>query len=134
MKLNNDLNITAVFIQKTFSVNLNIIGEGVINCTPLKDEYTYGDEIMFSADADHGWVFYGWSGDLSGYNPHTINIYKDLDITAIFVDDMYLLNTDIEGEGEIVRTPSKRLYDRDENVMVEAVPSFGWRFLSGKKT
>ena len=130
IEVNNDLNITAVFIQKTFTVNMNIIGEGVINCTPLKEEYTYGDEIMFSADADHGWVFYGWSGDLSGYNPHTINIYKNLDITAIFVDDMYLLNTDIEGEGEIVRTPSKRLYDRDEEVQVEAVPSFGWRFLS----
>jgi hypothetical protein len=44
--------------------------------------------VTLTADADPGWTFSSWSGDLSGStNPEQLTITGDMSVTANFVED-----------------------------------------------
>jgi hypothetical protein len=55
--------------------------------------------VDLTANADPGWTFDHWEGDLTGnFNPDTINIDGDKTVTAVFVIDC---PGDIDHDGDV---------------------------------
>lgn len=70
------------------SINLNLdnIGRGTVTCTPEKQEYDKGEQVVITAHPSVGWVFDRWSGDASGnQNPLTISMNESNAVTAHFL-------------------------------------------------
>jgi uncharacterized repeat protein (TIGR02543 family) len=69
--------------QQTLTVNS--VGNGVVSKAPDKAAYLCGETVTLTATADPGWVFTGWSGDLTGSNnPETLTMTGDKTVTANF--------------------------------------------------
>ena len=61
-------------------------GRGTLTVDPISSNYACGTPVTLNAEADPGWVFSGWSGDLSGStNPETVLMDGPKTITATFV-------------------------------------------------
>ncbi|NBB76577.1 MAG: hypothetical protein GVY02_04285 [Bacteroidetes bacterium] len=83
--MDSEKNVTAVFEEILYELDLNTEGEGRIIVEPSKDFYNYGDEIEVRASPNELWTFLRWEDDLSGdENPQTITLTSDLTITAVF--------------------------------------------------
>lgn len=67
-------------------VDVNIVGEGQVSVSPEKDQYTCGESVTLTANADSGWQFFAWSGDVSGNESQkTLVINGPANVTATFV-------------------------------------------------
>jgi uncharacterized repeat protein (TIGR02543 family) len=54
---------------------------------PSGDVYDENTQVQLTAQADSGWVFSGWSDDLSGsQNPGTVTMDAEKTVTATFTD------------------------------------------------
>jgi len=75
-----------IFTQNQYTLTVNTVGEGCnVTINPAQDTYTYGASVQLTPVAASGWVFSGWSGDLTGTdNPATITMDSDKTITATF--------------------------------------------------
>jgi hypothetical protein len=82
---------------------------GGVTLDPTGGSYASGTVVTLDAVADSGYLFYGWSGDLSGSaNPATITMDGDKAVTATFVpgtcstanltatEDTYLSANDVQ--------------------------------------
>ena len=82
----NYITVTDAQVQHTLTVN--IVGEGSVTLAPGGGTYYLGTEVKLTPVSDAGWVFHGWSGDLSGYgNPTTLVMDTNKTITATFDED-----------------------------------------------
>ena len=83
--IDKEKNVTAVFEEVEYKVNISIDGVGDVSLNPDKKTYTFGEEIEIEADPGDSWAFSNWKGDLGGdENPTTITVDSDLSITAVF--------------------------------------------------
>ncbi len=90
--VNSDLNITAFFFPEEavlFTLELSIDSDtaqsGTVAVSPTLDSYETGTEITLTATPMEGFVFAGWSGDVTGTdNPLQVTIESDLSISAAF--------------------------------------------------
>ncbi len=86
--MNSDKNITATFVRQTnetYSLSISTTGEGNVSKSPDASVYDEGTEVTLTASPLNGYIFSGWSGDLSGtQSPVTITIDSDKSITATF--------------------------------------------------
>lgn len=82
-----DTSVTAHFSQEQYELDISIVGEGdvLLDPSPIKEHYLFGDVVQLSANPAEGWRFAGWSGDIEDNTP-TILLTFDNDIvtTAIF--------------------------------------------------
>lgn len=82
-----DTSVTAHFSQEQYKLDISIVGQGdvLLDPSPLKDHYLFGDVVQLSANPAEEWRFAGWSGDIEDNTP-TILLTFDSDIatTAIF--------------------------------------------------
>jgi len=70
----------------TYSLDLNIEGQGTISKDPDQTNYTPGTSVELTAISDPGWIFYEWLEDLTGSeNPKTITMDSDKEVTARFI-------------------------------------------------
>ncbi|MCK5261287.1 MAG: PKD domain-containing protein, partial [Thermoplasmatales archaeon] len=79
--------VTATFTQDqyTYTLTINIIGNGIVTKNPDQNTYPSGTVVTLTANADPGWTFSHWSDDLSGSNnPETINMTGDKNVTSHF--------------------------------------------------
>ncbi|MCS7231309.1 MAG: hypothetical protein RMJ67_04140, partial [Elusimicrobiota bacterium] len=66
-------------------VNINPQGAGSVSLNPTGGVYLFGTTVTLTAQANSGWQFSGWSGDLVGsQNPTNIVINSTKNITANF--------------------------------------------------
>ncbi|MCV9386022.1 cellulase family glycosylhydrolase [Reichenbachiella ulvae] len=80
--------------------NLSVTTSGSGSVSPSSGTYPSGGTVTLTASPDAGWVFSGWTGDLSGNtNPATVSMNSDKNITAVFVEE----NTGGSGTGSILR-------------------------------
>ncbi|GEM_PF-928751 len=80
--------LTAKYAINTYTLTVNIIGNGSVQKSPDLSVYTWGDVVYLDATADRGWIFTGWSGDASGTtDPLMIVMTGNPVITATFVED-----------------------------------------------
>lgn len=71
--------VTATFIQ-TFTINLNITGNGSVQLEPDLAAYPVNFVVQMTALPDNGWIFTRWTGDVQD-SSEVINIQIDNDKT-----------------------------------------------------
>jgi len=75
-------------VVETYDLTISILGEG--STDPPEGTHTYdeSEEVTIEAEADEGWLFYEWTGDVTGTDT-TIDITMDEDkeITANFKEE-----------------------------------------------
>lgn len=72
------------FFEKLHTLDVQIEGEGSVDSSPTKDYYEDGENITLTAEAELGWEFSEWKGNLSG-NENRTSITMDQDKTVIAV-------------------------------------------------
>lgn len=81
-----DKHITATFSPQPYSLYVKVQGDGYVLKDPEHESYIYGDVVNLTAFAGPGWIFIGWSGDLTGStNPTNILIDEGKTIVANFI-------------------------------------------------
>jgi len=86
--MDSDKSVTAVFISSSglnLSVTIEPANGGLVTKTPNKTEYAEGDTVTLTAEANNGFLFGNWSGDVSGTNnPEKIVMDASKFVTAKF--------------------------------------------------
>ncbi len=71
-----------------FEITTNVVGEGTIDLDPPQSPYACDQIVTVRAIPNPGWIFTGWSGDLSGSNPtQQIVVSRSHTITATFIEE-----------------------------------------------
>jgi len=126
--MDNNKTVIAIFTQDQYTLSINIIGSGHVTKSPDRPTYTYGEIVTLTAEADPGWIFSHWSGDLSGSeNPKTINVTSDKIVNATFIQG-YTLTVNIIGSGSVSKDPDQAGYAPGTVVTLLATPAPGWSF------
>jgi hypothetical protein len=130
-----DKDITATFEMEsviTYSLTVNTAGSGSVSVVPDKTEYEDGEIITLTAEANVGWVFSDWSGDvISTNNPVLVTMDADKVITATFETEpviTYSLTVNTVGSGSVSVVPDKSEYNEGEIVSLTAAADPGWIF------
>ena len=78
--------VVAFAARPEFKLTLSTSGMGTIQTNPAGTTFPAGTRVTLTAVPATGWLFTGWSGDLSGStNPATITLDRNKAITATFV-------------------------------------------------
>ncbi|MCK6623352.1 MAG: InlB B-repeat-containing protein, partial [Calditrichia bacterium] len=129
--MNSDKTVTATFSElPQYTLTLNQVGAGVVTLTPPGGVYYQSSAVILSAAPDSGYVFSGWSGDLSGSaNPDTIIMNGNRTITATFTElQQFALEVDTVGLGAVTLNPPGGLYYDGTVVTLAAVADSGYEF------
>ena len=141
VEVTNELNVTATFIPGAFSLSIATDGNGSVETELISGElrgedYVYQSEVRLTAIPDDGWEFFDWTGGLTGtQNPATLEMDRDLSVTAVFVPENFPITIQIEGEGTVTKTlvsgeEAGSGYTFGSIVELTAVPEGGWEFSS----
>ncbi|MBE3136418.1 MAG: right-handed parallel beta-helix repeat-containing protein, partial [Thermoplasmata archaeon] len=129
--IDGDKAVTATFTQIEYTLTVTTVGSGSVVLLPDQATYHYGDSVQLTANADVGWSFSQWSGDLSGsLNPATITIDGNKAVTATFTQNEYTLTITIVGSGSVAKLPDQATYHYGDIVQLTASADLGWS-LSG---
>ena len=84
LTMTNNMTVTATFIQNVYTLTLNVVGTGSLGLNST-GPYHYGDTVQLTASAPAGWIFYYWSGALTGSaNPAMIVMTGNFTVFAYF--------------------------------------------------
>ena len=125
--------VKAVFVKKSYSLNITIEGEGTVSerIIETKANYTAESVVELVAKPKEEWKFDHWEGDLSGNdNPVQITVTGEKNVKAIFVRKTYNLTITVEGEGSVEEKiiETKAEYSSGTVVELIAKPADGWLF------
>lgn len=85
LTMDSDKSVKGVFLEQ-FILTTGVTQGGAIYCFPDQEEYSDGAVVEVFAQADAGWRFDHWEGDLKGSdNPTTLTMDADKTITAVFL-------------------------------------------------
>jgi hypothetical protein len=106
-------------------------GPGSVNISPA-GPYTFGQAVALTANPNPGYIFFEWSGDLTGSaNPATLILDGDKEVTVHFANPVYYtLQVDTTGLGVVNVEPNQAQYLHGSLVTLEAIPEPGWLLLS----
>ncbi len=135
--MNSDKNIIAFFVEKQYSLSIQIEGEGTVTERILREkstEYGQGTFVELTAIPAEGWRLAEWKGDLSGSeNPKQFVINSPKEVTAVFTEESeestFNLAVNVDGEGSVSIDPEQDEYESGTTVELTAVPSDGWEFV-----
>lgn len=121
------------FAQINVALTTIVYGEGEIILDPPGGVYESGTSVNMTAQADEGWIFTGWSGDVLGdTSPYTIIMSDNQTVTATFIEipaTDYTLSVIQIGLGTVIKHPNKTVYAAGEWVQLKANPANGWAFM-----
>ncbi|HOV49718.1 MAG TPA: InlB B-repeat-containing protein [Candidatus Cryosericum sp.] len=132
--MNGDKAVTAVFAADTsmFALTVNITGSGTVARSPDQSSYLSGTSVTLVATPANGYVFSGWTGDLTGAtNPATITMTRNKVVGAVFsAIPAYLLTLTVSplGGGSITSDPDQTSYFSGTVVTLTAIPAVGYAF------
>jgi len=119
--------VTATFTRQ-FSLTTTVSGSGTITLDPPGGVYDSLTTVELTATSDPGYVFSGWSGDLTGSaNPNSVVMDTIKSVTATFIRQ-FSLTTTVEGSGTITLDPPGGVYDSLTIVTLTATPDPGYFF------
>jgi hypothetical protein len=119
-------------VPYTLTVNVNPSGSGSVKVNP-PGPYDHGDRVKLTANADPGWTFDHWSGDLSGsINPEWITMDGNKTVTANFEAIQHTLTMAVSPSGGGTTTPPVGTHDYDEGTVVNitATVAAGYQFVN----
>jgi uncharacterized repeat protein (TIGR02543 family) len=112
-----------------YTLTVNSVGNGEVIVDPDRDVYSWDEVVTLTANADPGWSFTGWSGDLSGStNPITVTMTGNRVITATFTQDEYTLTVSTVGSGSVDKDPDQATYQYGDVVTLTATADTDWTF------
>jgi uncharacterized repeat protein (TIGR02543 family) len=127
--MDSDKTVTAHFTQNQYTLTVIIDGNGTVTKNPDQPTYVYGDNVELTANADPGWTFSHWTGDLSGSNnPENIVMDGGKSVTAYFTEEEYNLNVLVDGDGSVVKDPDQAVYSYGTIIELTALADPGWTF------
>jgi len=127
--MDSNKSVNANFIQNQYVLNVSVIGNGTVTKEPDQSFYVYGDIVNLTCAAETGWIFDHWEESISGNeNPALITIDDNKDVTAVFIESLYSLIVNIEGNGSVNKTPDQENYTYGISVELNATPTSGWIF------
>ena len=143
--INGNKTVRAVFEIQQLTLNVAITGSGnvrssdnrIICPTTCQAIYNYGSDVILTATPDPFWVFYRWTGHLTGTaNIQTLNIIQNSNVVAEFVLQKFELIVNKIGLGTITSSPTgincgsicNREFDYNTNVILTANPATGYSF------
>jgi uncharacterized protein (TIGR02145 family) len=132
--ITNELNIKGIFGRKDYPLTVNILGEGSVleRIIPQRTtQYPFETLVELTSRPVDGWVFYRWTGDLTGNeNPKNIQVTNPKSVTSEFKTIDELLTLNIVGEGTVqiqqesfANNPSRR------RLTLTPAPTQGWLFV-----
>ncbi len=135
VEMDEDKEITAVFVREEYSLKIEKEGEGEVEKEVLSTPaggHAYETVIELTAVPADGWEFEEWKGDEEGTDEVIeIKMDEDKEITAVFVREEYSLKIEKEGEGEVEKevlsTPAGG-HAYETVIELTAVPADGWEF------
>jgi uncharacterized repeat protein (TIGR02543 family) len=105
--MDSNKTVTAVFTQQqqqqyTLTTNVSPQGAGTVSLNPAGGVYTAGQVVTITAQANSGYRFVNWSGDVTGTsNPTTVEMNANKTVTANFESTSdtarYSFETDVQG-------------------------------------
>ena len=121
--------VTAVFERESHSLDVETDGNGSVSMDPDENEHLHGESVELTAEADEGWEFVEWKGDLrSSDNPATITVDEDKEVKAVFEANTYTISIDVDGNGVIDRTPYASEYEHGTSVLLTAKADSDYNF------
>ena len=133
--MDGDKTIQANFASPgDWTLTLMYSGSGIGSAAPLYTEGTYdfldGQTPNLIANADTGYYFNGWTGDIETYNPQ-VEVLMDANKTlnADFTLSGYDLVLDMTGEGYTLPAAGTYYMATDTSPELSADPEAGWRFV-----
>ena len=70
-----------------YGLSTSVVGQGSVSSSPAGSEFEAGTQVELSAVPADGWLFAGWSGDVSGSDsPVTVVMDDDRSVTATFTE------------------------------------------------
>ncbi len=109
--INEDKEVTAVFEEDKFTLDLTVQGEGEVDVDPVEEKYEGGTTINLTAIPEEKWYFVNWTGDHQSENRTIkITIESDLELTVNFEEGDAVFEVEIESfEEEIAIGEELRL-------------------------
>ncbi len=124
--------LTATFRALTYTLTVDVVGQGAVTRVPSQTTYLYGDMVTVTATPDAGWYFGQWSGDASGtLTQTTVLMTANRWVTATFLSTppaYYTLTMGLVGSGVITPAVGAHSYLSGAVVSLSASPAVGWQF------
>lgn len=134
LSITADTVVTATFQQNHYALTTAVTGQGNVAVDPT-GPYVYNQSVTLTADADAGWVFKEWQGDVpAGSTDSTLVLTMDSDktATAVFEEippNAHVLTVNINGNGSVAKNPDLTSYPDGSTVTLSATPDRGWVFM-----
>jgi uncharacterized repeat protein (TIGR02543 family) len=129
LTVNSNLVITATFVPAQVTLDVIVVGSGSVTKEPDLATYPYGSVATLTATPASGWVFAGWTGDVTDtLNPVTVDMLGNRTVTATFMLETYPLTTTVLGSGTLSKEPDLESYLANSEVTLSATPDSGWSF------
>jgi hypothetical protein len=134
LTMNGDKAITAVFRSGSYTIAIDILGEGAVHCLPT-GPFWDGEVVRLTPVPDANWVFDTWLGpnaaelvdNKDGSWSLTMNGNKAVTARFLEVQDAeYYLSMTVEGQGRVGYLPGPYYYG--ELATLIPVPAEGWSF------
>jgi hypothetical protein len=133
---NSSMLVSAIFAPlpaNKFTVTAIAGSGGKVASSPADGAYINGQSVALAAQADSGYEFAGWSGDvISSENPLSVLADSNKTVRAAFRKaggDLVTLTTNPVGQGRVSRSPDFAGYEVGTEVTLEAIPAADWAFI-----
>lgn len=131
--LNGNKAVTANFVAKEYTLDLQQLGQGTIEKTPDKATYHLGDLVTLKATEANGWSFAGWTGDKTSSERQIIlTIDENPAVLATFTQQLYSLTvrSNPEAGGPVQLNNTGPEYYYNDVVELTPKPVLGYHFLN----
>ena len=130
-EIEDDMHISPQFIREEHVIVLDYDEErGSVQISPDSEYHYAGEEVYLVAEAEEGYEFERWSGDIESEETElNITVDDDLELKAEFTPVRYTLNLEMFGDGEVEIQPEKDYYYHGEEITLIAHPDISWEFL-----
>jgi len=114
----------------TLTVNVDPVGSGTVTQDPASGPFYYGDTITLIAEANPGWAFVTWSGDLGSDMTTVFTLTENMIITATFSQIEYSLEVLVDpvGAGAVMQDPASGPFYYGDTITLTAEANPGWSF------
>lgn len=132
--MDTDKTVSALFVEQTFTLTVDVLGNGSVTVTPNQGSYNNGQVVTLQAVPSPGFLFIAWAGDLTGSAAtQQLVMNSDKSVQAIFQVSCYPLNTAVApaGWGTVSVSPAPNCgtqYAHGTVVTLTAAPATGRLF------
>ncbi len=110
----------------SYSLKLNIVGQGEVLKNPEKDKYQEGESVTLTAIPKEGWTFVSWSGNSTSTNSSiNITMGSNKNITATFAINTYTI-TASSGFGGSISPSGTVTVNSGESKTFTIIPDAGY--------